>query len=178
MYAGLLLLKKGIIKNEEAISTIKHQINLYKLPKFEVFLETPNCKKILKELNKDNKLYYTLLSHLQKKMIQEVGLQDPTAKIMYDYSVNADTAIKDIEPELENDLRKLLTFYLHKSDQLSHEVKREFSIGLCDLFLSVRSQQEFQFLSQGIPYDWHQFETNFNMNFVNSTLTRALQDIK
>lgn len=64
MYAGLMLLKKGIIKNEEAINTIKHHLNVFKLPKFEVFLETSNCKKILKELNKDNKLYYTLLSHL------------------------------------------------------------------------------------------------------------------
>lgn len=96
MYSGLMLLKKGIIKNEEAINTIKHQINLFKLPKFEVFMETSNCKKILKELNKDNKLYYTLLSHLQKKLVSEIGLGDTRAKYLYDLSVHTDTTIKDV----------------------------------------------------------------------------------
>lgn len=176
MFSGLLLLKKGIVKNEEAINTIKHQINSFRLPKFDYFLETNNCKKIMKELSKDNKLYYTLLSHLQKKLQSEIGVSDPRAKDLYTLSINTDATLKELQPELAREMSYLVEFHAQKGHTLVNEIKRELSIGLCDLFLSVHSEKEFVFMKQGIPFDWHQFETNFNMNFVNNTLQRALEN--
>ena len=145
MYSGLLLLKKGIIKNEIAINTIKHQINSFKLPKFEYFLETSNCKKILKELSKDNKLYYTLLSHLQKKLNSEIGTDNPRAKTLYELSSSTSTKWEEIQPELENEMSYLIQFHSQKGQTLANEIKRELSIGLCDLYLSVKSEEEFVF---------------------------------
>jgi serine/threonine-protein kinase ULK/ATG1 len=177
MYSGLLLLKKGIIKNEIAVNTITHQVNSFQLPEFEHFLETNNCRKILKELSKDNKLYYTLLSHLQKKMQAEIGLSNPRAKELYDLSVSNTTSLSDIQPELAKEARFLIQFHAQRAHTLAKEIKREFSIGLCDLFLSVESEDKFEFMSKDlIPFDWHEFERNFNMNFVNKTLQEALEN--
>ena len=146
MFSGLLLLKKGIVKNEKAINTIKHQINSFKLPKFEYFLETNNCKKILKELSKDNKLYYTLLSHLQKKLQSEIGMTDARAKELFSLSINTDATLNELQPELEQEMSYLIQFHAQKGHSLVNEIKRELSIGLCDLFLSVKSEKEFSFM--------------------------------
>lgn len=175
MFSGLLLLKKGIVKNEEAINTIKHQMNTFKLPRFDYFLETNNCKKIVKELTKDNKLYYTLLSHLQKKLQSEIGSGNTKAQHLYNLSANTSVKLEELQPELENEMSILVQFLAQRGQNMNAEIRREMSIGLCDLFLSVRSEQEFVFMKQeGIPFDWNQFESNFNMNFVNSTLQKAL----
>ena len=90
MYSGLLLLKKGIIKNEGAINSIKHKLNQLKISGFEEFLESESSQKILGELLKDNKLYYTLLSHIQKKIQTEIGMENSRASLLYNLSINTD----------------------------------------------------------------------------------------
>lgn len=176
MFAGLLLLKKGIIKNERAINTIKHKINSFNIPRFDYFLETNNCKKIMKELAKDNKLYYTLLSHLQKKLQSEIGTNNPRASSLFEMSCDSTIDLVGIQPELNKETEFLTHFHAQRSHTLKNEIKRELSIGICDLYLSSNSESEFFFKNDGIPFDWHQFERNFNMNFVNQTLQRALDE--
>lgn len=88
MYAGLLLLKKGILLNSVAMDTLKKRKNTYEIYKFDYFLSTNNCRKILAELSKDNQLYGTLLAHLQKKLQAEVGLNDSRSREVYQMSQN------------------------------------------------------------------------------------------
>lgn len=80
MCSALLLLRKGIIMNELAIDSINDKRDIYGLDKFEEFLESDNCSQILKELKKDNKLYYTLLNHLHKKLKDELGADEPSTQ--------------------------------------------------------------------------------------------------
>lgn len=175
MYSGLLLLKKGIIKNELAINSIKHKINSLKISSFEKFLESESSSKILAELLKDNKLYYTLLSHIQKKILTEIGVENQRASLLYNLSINTDLKIDLITPELSYEISKLIQVLKAKENGLPNEIKREYYIGICDLYLSFESETEFVFLTDGIPYDWNQFENNFNMNFVNSTIQKLQQ---
>ena len=65
-----------------------------------------------------------------------------------------------------------------KSSELPNEIKREFCIGICDLYLSLDSETEFVYLKDGIPYDWNQFENNFNMNFVNGVIQKLQQNLQ
>lgn len=176
MFSGLLLLKKGIIKNERAINTIKHQINSFNIRRFDKFLETNNCKKIMKELSKDNKLYYTLLAHLQKKLQSEIGTKNERASLLYELSCDTTIDLVGIQPELDRETDFLIQFHAQRSHTLQNEIKRELSIGLCDLYLSSKSEREFSFMQGDLPFDWHQFEKNFNMNFVNKTLQKALDE--
>ena len=83
MYVAVMLLKKGILMNQRAEDTINRRVNTFNIPNFDTFLNTSNSRKILNELNKDSKLYSTLIAHIQKKLQEEVGLADPTAQRVY-----------------------------------------------------------------------------------------------
>ena len=63
MKASILVLKKGILLNEEAIYSIRYAKNRFEVPEFEKFLDQEISKKILGALLKDNTLYYKLLDH-------------------------------------------------------------------------------------------------------------------
>lgn len=174
MFAGLLLLKKGIILNETAIDTLKHKANTYQLYNFEYFLTTNNCTKIQAELTKDNKLYYTLLSHLQRKLQQEIGLNDPRSREIYNISADTNSTIQRIEPELRKETHFLVEFQSQRGHTFSSEINKELSIGLAHLFLSSESSNEFSFKKNGIPFDWRQFEQNLTLEYVNTVLRRAM----
>lgn len=155
MYSGLLLLKKGIIKNEMAINSIKYKLNNLKISGFEEFLGSESGPKILAELQKDNKLYYTLLSHIQKKILTEIGMENSRASLLYNLSINTELKAEAIQPELQTEIKALVHVLSAKGSSLPNEIKREFSIGICDLYLSFESDTEFVYLKDGIPYDWN-----------------------
>jgi hypothetical protein len=174
MYAGLLLLKKGIILNETAINTLKHKANTYGLFNFEYFLDTNNSGKIEAELTKDNKLYYTLLNHLQKKLQSELGPNDVRGREIYRISEDQNTSIVKIDPELKKETHYLIEYHSQRGHTFSPEINKELSIGLAHLYLSSESAVEFSFKTNGIPFDWRCFEQNLTLEYVNSVLRRAL----
>jgi len=67
MFAGILLLRKGQRLNEIAIQSIKTKNDTYGLNWFTEFTHTQDCTNILNTLQDDQKLYTTLLTHLEKK---------------------------------------------------------------------------------------------------------------
>jgi len=174
MFAGLLLLKKGIILNETAINTLKHKTDSYKIYNFEYFLTTNNARKIEAELTKDNKLYYTLLNHLQKKLQAEVGLNDPRAREIYQMSSNSNATLYQIQPELRKETGYLIEFQAQRSHTFAADLNKDLCVGLAHLSLSADSEQEFMFKKNGIPFDWRQFENNLTVEYVNTVLRKAL----
>merc|ERR1711939_1177118 len=78
MFAGILLLRKGQRLNEIAIQSIKTKTDTYGLNWFTDFTNTQDCTNILNTLQDDQKLYTTLLTHLEKKLDEEVS--DPNRK--------------------------------------------------------------------------------------------------
>lgn len=174
MYAGLLLLKKGIILNEIAINTLKNRTNTYQLYNFDYFLTTNNCKKILGELTKDQKLYFTLLAHLQKKLQSEVGLNDTRAREIYQLSTDSGTSLSSIAPELRKETRYLIEYQSQRAHTFSPDLNKELAVGLGHLYLSSESETEFMFKNNGIPFDWRDFENRLNMEYINGVLTKAM----
>lgn len=158
MYVGLLLLKKGILLNEIAINTLLQKTNSYQLYNFDYFLTTNNCGKIEAELSKDNKLYYTLLTHLQRKLQTEIGMNNPRAREIFNLSADTNTTLAKIEPELKKETAYLIEYQNQRGHTLNSEINKELSIGLAHLYLSSESTTEFCFKIDGIPFDWRQFE--------------------
>ena len=175
MYAGLLLLKKGILLNETAVNTLKHRTNTYNLYNFDYFLTTNNSKKILLELEKDNKLYYTLLNHLQNKLQEEIGVTSARSREIYQISNDPTTQISRISPELRKETHYLIEFQAQRGSTFSSDLNNDLSTGLGHLFLSSESDTEFQFKKNGIPFDWRQFEANLNSHFISEVLRRAMK---
>lgn len=59
MYAACLLLKKGLLLNQEAIAGLKNKKNTFELKDFEEFANTEECKKIKDNYQDDEKIYLT-----------------------------------------------------------------------------------------------------------------------
>lgn len=155
MYSGLLLLKKGIIKNEVAINSIQDKLNNLNISGFEEFLGSESAPRILTELQKDNQIYHTMLSHIQEKILAEIGMENSRASLLYNLSTNTELKAEAIQPELQTEIKALVQVLTAEEASIPNEIMRELSIGICDLYLSFESDTEFVYLKDGIPYDWN-----------------------
>ena len=174
MFTGVLLMRKGILLNEICIRTIKEKVNTFNLPRFNDFLASPVCQKILEEMNKDNQVYYNLQSHLQTKLQEELGLQNPTSAEVMKLSKDPASTVEDLQKQLKLQTYWLLDFYNSSKSKFSPDLQKELSIGLVHLFVSTESSVEFAFKnSEGIVFDWTSFEKQLNMDYIRAGLDKA-----
>jgi len=161
MFIGLLLLKKGILLNLRAINSISNRRNHFGITDFELFLQTGNCNKILMELEKDSKLYFTLINHLLKKVEEEVGLSNANANRLSALSSDPNCSLETIQAELDRELGYLIEYQAHKGASLPAAINSELKTTLAHSLLSSRCDQKFPFLStEMVPFDWRQFEND------------------
>lgn len=173
MFVGLLLLKKGILLNNKAEETLERRVNLYQIPNFDQFLQTANANKILNELNKDTKLYYTLINHLQKKLEEEVGLHDSTAQRIYQMSKDPNTSYLTVQAELVQQSRYLIEYQIQRGSTLTSDLNTELKAALAHLWVSAQNDVEFPFMKDGVPFDWRVFETGIRSQM---TIDQILRD--
>lgn len=67
MIIGLLLLKKGILLNNQLIDSLSNNVNYFKIANFDIFTSSEESKSMLVELQNDSSLYSTLILHLKAK---------------------------------------------------------------------------------------------------------------
>jgi len=177
MYSALLLLKKGIMLNELAINAIKQNKNLYGVELFDSFLASDNCSQILKELAKDNKLYLTLLNHLQKKLREETTPSATRSQEILALSSGSSSTFESLNTEIEGESRIAFQFYSQRARSFGSQLRRELAIGMAHLFLSSHSEVEFKYKQDTGFFDWQEFEKKLNMDFVHQCIERGLQEI-
>lgn len=170
MFGATLLLKKGILMNEIALNTLKFKRNDYKLEGFEYFVTRPNSQKILEELTKDQKIYYTLLDHIRNKFESEVGLSDMRSQRIYEIANGNNYSLEVINQELRQEYGGLVIF----SKEYFGESRKDIVVGVSHLFLCAESEGEFEFINEnGVPFDWREFERNLSVEYSNAVLERA-----
>ena len=103
MYAGMLLLRKGQRLNEMAVGAVKDNKNIYNLAGFPEFTTSNDCQQILGTLTDDEKLYMTLLSHLQKKLEEEVGNNDRRTNEVLKFVSNNNITVPQLDKELSGE---------------------------------------------------------------------------
>jgi serine/threonine-protein kinase ULK/ATG1 len=177
MFASLLLLRKGINHNERLMAAIESSNNMFGLDSYEEFLKSDNCAMIIKELTKDNKLYYTLLSHLQKKLKDEVGFDNPRAATIRDLSGTEGLDDDVLAKEISIDGKACFELWAAKNGSLDGEFKKEMALGMAHLYMSERSEAEFSFKKNGILFDWNDFEKKLDIDYVNSVIERGLKEL-
>jgi len=174
MFTGVLLMRKGVLLNELCIKTIKDKINTFNLNRFNDFLASPVCQKIQEEMVKDNQVYYNLQSHLQTKLQEELGTQNPTAAEVMRMSKNPGTTLEELHQQLKLQTYWLLDFYNSSKSKFTPELQKELSIGLVHLYISTESAVEFAYKNEeGIVFDWTSFEKQLNMDFIRAGLEKA-----
>ena len=166
MYAGICLLRKGQRLNEVAISSIKDNKNQYDLPNFGEFVNSPDCKQILSTLEDDQKLYDTLLSHLQKKLNEEVENKNMTAEVI-SLIQGKNVNIRNLDDKISQEFKDLFHNYNTKQSNYESGLREDFVIALCHMYLSLKNENELPFQKDGHVFDWKEFESNLNLNFVN-----------
>lgn len=178
MYSALLLLRKGIIMNEIALNAILKKVNAFGLNNFDEFAGSEEGEQISKELTKDNKLYYTLLSHLQKKLKQEVAPGDPRAGLIVAMSNSSDVSLQLLKEEVNVESKECFVFYSQKARSLENSLRRELAIGMAHLYLSQNSEDKFSYKQEGgVSFDWNSFEKKLNMDFVHRCIESALKEL-
>lgn len=136
MFAGISLLRKGQRLNEEAIAAIKTKNNIYQLSAFVDFASSNDCNQILSTLEDDQNLYHTLLSHLQKKLHEEVNDKDATAQVI-EIIQSKEATIASLNAKISQEFKKLFHTYNQENSKYESSLKKDFVIALCHMYLSL-----------------------------------------
>ena len=115
--ASLLVLKKAILMNEEAIYSIRYRKNRFDVPEFEKFLDQEISEKILEALLKDNSLYYKLLNHFIGRYLVECNLSTSKEQTFVSLMESKSTRLSDVIISLKTE-----TYYL--ADFLERGIKK------------------------------------------------------
>ncbi len=173
MKAALLLLKKGIMLNQVSMGTIQNRSNNFGINGFETFVTTVNAQKILKELEKDDQLYHTLLSHLQGKLSSEFGLGSPDLRNAFELSKSPSAQMYQIESPLQAEVGSLIAHYHQIKYSLDPSMAREVAATFCHLYLGAHSSARFPYVNQGIIFDWRDFDNKLTPNYIEDLLSKA-----
>lgn len=174
MKSALVLLKKGIIYNNIAIETIKKKKNSLRVADFPNFLKSTSCGKIYKELMRDTGVYKTLLSHLQTKLVAEIGLESSSVKIAYELTQKEETTLKDIEGILVQEIQWIASFFKQAKSEMEGTFYSEFVQVLSDLYMTTNLKQYFPFMVNGLKFDWRQFEAGLNTKFYEEVIEKQV----
>ena len=178
MFGGMLLLRKGQRLNEKAIASIKNNEDIYGLNDYKVFTTSKDSDQILGTLMDDEKLYNTLLSHLQKKLEEEVDSDKKRSMEILSFVTDKDISIDRLNNELTREFSILVNHFKENGDNQDQALKKDYAIALSHMYLSQRNEVQLPFLKDGHIFDWKEFENSQNQDYVNNILKKASDEFK
>lgn len=156
MFAACLLLKKGLLINENAINSLRVGYNTFDLKEFAKFLKTDDNTKIQKNFEDDHKIYKTFNAQMNTKFSDEVTSTDYKAQI----GSFRNTTFQQIGV-LDEEMDKHFRFFKDKLNFLnvSSDVESEYCLAVLHFYYSIFSEESFPFIKNGKIFDWKTFET-------------------
>ena len=178
MYGAILLLKKGMIMNEAAVSSLKTGNNIYKIDGFEGFCNLEDCHRLRDELeSKDTHLYNKLFNHLKEKMRDEVEETDARRDHLMKLINDPNCTVEMIDQELRKECSTLIPHFLKNLGTLPPPTRIELMLSLAHAYISAFQEENLSYLKDGVPFDWHQFDKSWNgtegAEKINLTLNQA-----
>jgi len=79
------------------------------------------------------------------------------------------TSIDKLNARICKEFKELFHTYNQENSKYENSLKKDFVIALCHMYLSLKSEEELPFLKSGHVFDWKEFESNLNLEFVNGT---------
>lgn len=178
MYGAILLLKKGMIMNDAAVSSLKFGSNIYGLEGFEDFCKTEDCERLREELeSKDTHLYNKLFSHLKDKVKEEVEAADPRRDKLLSLISDQTCNIMMIDEELKKECATMIPHFLKSINNLSLSIRFDLMLTLAHTFVSAFQDEYLKYMKNGVPFDWHEFDKSWQgapgTEKINLILTQA-----
>lgn len=161
MYVAILLLKKGIIMNQQLIESIKHNRNDFKIAGFQHLAAVDKVRLIEELEGKDSILYVKLFSHLKDKLKEEVGTNEARAMEILKIVDNPSCTVADIEPELRKDTFYLVQYFSKTLNTLSNTIKYEMMMALAHLYTSAHHDKYITYMQDEVPFDWNEFDKSW-----------------
>lgn len=155
MLAACLLLKKGLLLNENAIGSLKSGYNTFDLQDFSKFLHTDDKSKILKNFEDDQKIYVTFSDQMNSKFMDEVSSSDYKQELI---------KVKGISMQKISVLDELMHAHLKFfKDRLNFlnlpgDVETEYCLAVVHFYYSIFSEESLPFIQQDKIFEWKNFE--------------------
>jgi len=174
MYAACVLLKKGLLFNQRAISSLKSGDNSFKLKDFPRFIETEENSKILRNFEEDEKIYQTFFQQMNVKLWDELETREYKQNIQ---SINSMT-ISDIE-NINNAILKLFRYFYDRLSflKLDTPLESEYCLALVHFYYSIHSDKFFCFLKDNEIFEWKTFESNTTLENAKKILKGLSPDV-
>ena len=155
MYAACVLLKKGLLFNQNAINSLKTGENSFMLKDFQKFVKTDENLKILKNFEEDEKIYQTFFQQMNVKLWDEIETKEYKQNIQ---SINSMT-YADMT-SLNQTMTKLFKYFYDKLNFLKMEsqIESEYCLAIIHFYYSVISDEVFAFIKDNEIFEWKTFE--------------------
>jgi serine/threonine-protein kinase ULK/ATG1 len=169
MYAACVLLRKGLLFNQNAITSLRAGDNVFKLRDFPRFVKTEENGKILRNFEEDEKIYQTFFQQMNVKLWDEIETKDYKQNIQ---SVNAMTVAE--MPQINQIMMKLFRYFKDKLNFLKMDpaLEAEYCLALVHFYYSVNSDDTFGFLKNNEIFEWKTFESETTLENAKETLIK------
>ena len=156
MYGACVLLKKGLLFNQNAILSLRTGENVFKLRDFQKFVKTEENGKILRNFEEDEKIYQTFFQQMNVKLWDEIETKEYKQNIQ---SINAMTVVD--MAHVNQTMMKLFKYFNDKLNFLKMEpqMEAEYCLALVHFYFSINSEETFMFLKNNDIFEWKTFES-------------------
>jgi len=160
MYGACILLKKGLLFNQNAILSLKTGENLFMLKDFQKFVKTPENNKILSNFEEDEKIYQTFFQQMNVKLWDEIETKEYKQNIQ---AINSMT-VNDMT-NINQTMLKLFKYFNDKLNFLKMEsqLEAEYCLALVHFYYSINSDEAFCFIKNNEIFEWKTFENEVQL---------------
>ena len=157
MYAACILLRKGLLMNQNSITSLKQGNNVFKMANFNKFLQTEENARIQKNFDDDEKVYQTFSQQMNAKLRDEVA----SAEYKQNIKVYNNMGLAEL-PSLDQAMLKLLKYFKDKLGFLKMDAaaESEYCLAVVHFYYSIMSEDSFPFVqANNKVFEWKTFET-------------------
>jgi len=171
MYAACVLLKKGLLFNQNAILSLKTGENVYGLRDFNRFAKTEENAKILRNFEEDEKIYQTFFQQMNVKLWDEIETREYKQNMQ---NINGMT-VMDME-KLNHIMVDLFKYFNDKLNFLKMDpaLEAEYCLALVHFYFSIHSAETFCFLRDNEIFEWKTFESETTLENAKQTLKQLV----
>lgn len=157
MLAACLLLKKGLLLNENAIGSLKGGYNTFDLHDFSRFLATEDKAKILKNFEDDQKIYVTFSDQMNSKFVDEVSAGEYKAELQRAKGVSVQKV-----GALDEAMLAHFKFFKDRLNflNLPADVETEYCLAAVHFYYSILSEEHLPFIQKDKIFEWKNFEAD------------------
>lgn len=169
MLAACLLLKKGLLLNENAIGSLKSGYNTFDLQDFTKFLSTEDKAKILKNFEDDQKIYITFNDQMNSKFMDEVAVSDYKQELMKIKGITMQK-IATLDEMMHNHFK----FFKDRLNflNLPSDILTEYCLAVVHFYYSIFSEESLPFIQKDKIFEWKNFEAETKAEHAKEILSK------